>query len=348
MKKYTQLTYRKRIKLETLFSVGMSKFQIASHMKISLKTVYNEWNMGKYRHTLSDLTTEERYSAELAQERHDKNVSARGPVPKLLKDKKLAKCIEQKVADEGLSPEAAVAVMLQTGQMKKFSETVCAKTVYNSIDKGFFCRLTNKNLPVKRNKKKKKNKIHRQKSNCLGKSIEERPQSVETREEFGHVEMDSIIGQRGKQKSTMLTIFERKTRKVIIRKQPDKSAKSVVETLDELERQLGDKFYQMFKTITVDNGSEFADWEGIERSCIYPEKKRTTLYYCHPYSSCERATNENGNRMVRRRVPKGMNFENMTDKEIQEVEDWVNNYPRRMFGFRSSKDLYKEEMKYLI
>ena len=52
--------------------------------------------------------------------------------------------------------------------------------------------------------------------------------------------------------------------------------------------------------------------------------------------------------MIRRKIPKGVNFENITDKEVQEVEDWVNNYPRRMFEYRSSKDLYKEEMKYLI
>lgn len=348
MKSYTQMTYKNRIKLETMFALKLSKREIAWQMNISLKTVYNEWNRGKYKHTLSDLTTEDRYSAELSQEKHDKNVSARGPVPKILKDKKLAKCIEEKVADEGLSPEAAVEVLVQTGQMKNFSETVCTKTIYNSIDKGFFCRLTNKSLPVKRNKKKTKCKVHRVQRKCFGKSIEERPEDINTREEFGHVEMDSVIGQKGKQKSTMLTIFERKTRNVIIRKQPDKTAKAVVQTLDELERQFGDKFYQMFKTITVDNGSEFADSEGIERSCIYPGMKRTKVYYCHPYSSYERGTNENGNRMIRRRVPKGVNFEIMTAKDIQEVEDWVNNYPRRMFGFRSSKDLYKEEMKYLI
>lgn len=52
--------------------------------------------------------------------------------------------------------------------------------------------------------------------------------------------------------------------------------------------------------------------------------------------------------MIRRRIPKGFNFENITKREVQEVEDWVNNYPRRMFGYRSSNDLYKEEMKYLI
>ena len=348
MKNYTQLTYSKRIKLEALFSLKMTKNEVAAAMGISLKTVYNEWNRGRYQHTLPDLSNEYRYSAELAQEKHDKYVSARGTVPKILKDKKLAKCIETIIADDGLSPEAALARMKAQGLTDGFETSVCAKTIYNSIDKGFFNRLTNKDLPVKRNKKKRKNKIRRQKRLSAGKSIEERPEEIDSRSEFGHVEMDSVIGQRGKQKATLLTIFERKTRKTIIRKQPDKTAESVVAALDELEREYGDKFYKLFKTITVDNGTEFADVEGIERSCLYPGRKRTTVYYCHPCCSCERGSNENGNRMIRRKIPKGINFENITDKEVQEVEDWVNNYPRRMFGYRSSKDLYKEEMKYLI
>lgn len=100
--------------------------------------------------------------------------------------------------------------------------------------------------------------------------------------------------------------------------------------------------------LTAALGTEFADCEGIERSCVYPGKKRTKVYYCHPYASCERGSNENGNRMIRRKIPKGTSINGYSEEEIQQIEDWVNEYPRRMFGYRSSKDLYKEEMKYLI
>lgn len=111
---------------------------------------------------------------------------------------------------------------------------------------------------------------------------------------------------------------------------------------------MGDTFYSVFKTITVDNGTEFADCEGIERSCIYPDRKRTQVYYCHPYCSSERGSNENGNRMIRRMIPKGSNFDNKSEKEIKAVEKWLGNYPRRMFGFKSSNELYLEELKLLI
>lgn len=122
-------------------------------MGISLKTVYNEWNRGRYQHTLPDLSNEYRYSAELAQEKHDKYVSARGTVPKILKDKKLAKCIETIIADDGLSPEAALARMKAQGLATDLKHQSDAKTIYNSIDKGFFNRLTNKDLPDKKKQK---------------------------------------------------------------------------------------------------------------------------------------------------------------------------------------------------
>ena len=94
---------------------------------------------------------------------------------------------------------------------------------------------------------------------------------------------------------------------------------------------------------TVDNGTEFADCEGLEGSSL-GDGQRTKLYYCHPYSSWERGTNENTNKMVRRKIPKGVNFDDMTDEDIQAVEDWINNYPRELLGFYNAGDLFRQEM----
>lgn len=348
MKSYSQLNLRKRIHLETLFNLNLSKKEISKEIGYCVKTVYNEWHKGKYLHTNSDLTTEWRYSADKAQEVTDKNVSNRGTTPKVLKDKKLVKEIEHNICELGYSVEVTIETMKKSGKMNEFDCSVCTKTVYNSIDKQLFPHLTNKELPYKRNKKAHKKKVRVQKRDCAGKSIEERPEDILAREEFGHWEMDSVIGTRGKSKNTLLTIFERKTRKPFIFKQLDKSTSCVVAALDKLEKQLGDTFYSIFKTITVDNGTEFADCEGIERSCVYPGKKRTQVYYCHPYCSSERGSNENGNRMIRRCIPKGYNFDGMSKKEIAKVEKWLGDYPRRMFKFKSSNELYLEELKLLI
>lgn len=85
---------------------------------------------------------------------------------------------------------------------------------------------------------------------------------------------------------------ERKTRKEIIEVLQDHTAEAVVNTLNKIERKFGAAFKKIFKTITVDNGSEFADVEGMQKT-RRGKRLRTQVFYCHPYCSCERGSNEN-------------------------------------------------------
>lgn len=130
---------------------------------------------------------------------------------------------------------------------------------------------------------------------------------------------------------------ERKTRYCVMALLKDHSAESVVEMLDELERQYKDKFLRIFKTITVDNGTEFSDADGMERSRRYKKRQRTQLYYCHPRVPEERGSNENMNKLLRRWIPKGIEMDTLDPKYIQFVQDWINNYPRRLFGGLSAQ-----------
>ena len=95
------------------------------------------------------------------------------------------------------------------------------------------------------------------------------------------------------------------------------------------------------KSITFDNGSEFMDCAGIEKSIYGKDRKRTKVYYCHPYSAYERGTNENINKMIRRFLPKGTDFRKVTAAYIQRVETWINNYPREILGFETSGSLFE-------
>jgi IS30 family transposase len=63
------------------------------------------------------------------------------------------------------------------------------------------------------------------------------------------------------------------------------------------------------------------------------------IYYAHPYSSWERGSNENGNGILRRFIPKGTDLATITTKQLQEYEDWVNNYPRKIFGYKTSNEM---------
>ena len=85
----------------------------------------------------------------------------------------------------------------------------------------------------------------------------------------------------------------------------------------------------------------------MEKALRSKKRKRTDLYYCHPYSSWERGSNENQNRLVRRKIRKGRNFDNKSQEEITAIQDWMNHYPRRIFQYRSSAELFQEELEKL-
>lgn len=344
-----QLTRADRIKIEALLKEGLSKAKIAAHLGVHRSTIYNELKRGEYEHRNSDWTTEKRYSPDIAQEKAEENLKVRGTQLKIGNDIAYANYIEDKIVKEDYSPAAVLGELKAQGREKEFNTTVCVATLYSYIDKGVFLKLTNKDLPVKKNKKRGYKKVRKQQARAAaGDSIEKRPEEIDQREEFGHWEMDSVIGKRGISKNVLLVLTERKTRDEIIFKLPDHTDEAVVAALDRLERRYGvDMFKQIFKTITVDNGSEFADVNGLERSILEEGEKRTHLYYCHPYSSWERGTNEVTNKMVRRKVPKGTNFDDKTDEEIEEIENWINGYPRRIHGYRSAGELFTEELEKL-
>lgn len=329
--------------METLLNKGHSKREVAEYLNVHRSTIYREIKRGEYMHRNPDYTESVRYSCDKGQQTHDWNAQGKGRSLKIGKDVKLAEFIEDKIVEDGYSPEASLAAVKRSGL--KFKTMISVRTLYRYIDHGLFLRLTNKNLPVKGRKKKKNKTVHVQKRASAGTSIEQRPEEVKSREIFGHWEMDTVKGKKGVTKSALLVLTERKTRKEIICKLEDQKAESVVTALDYLERKWGNMFSKIFKSITVDNGVEFSYFEEMERSALDPEKKRTYLFYCHPYSSWERGSNENQNRLIRRHVPKGEDFDDKQDEEIAYIEKWINTYPRRMFGFQCSDELFEEEMK---
>ena len=160
--------------------------------------------------------------------------------------------------------------------------------------------------------------------------------------------MDCVEGPKEGSQKTLLVLTERKTRWEILILMARKTMECVVAALDKLEERCGEAFKQIFKTITVDNGSEFSDFMGIARSALNPEEARTQVFFCHAYCSWERGSNENQNTMVRRRYPKGFDFDNTTEEEIKELERWINKYPRGIFKYKSAAKMFKGEFGDLI
>lgn len=338
---YKHLTWQDRLRIEKGLKEGMKPYKIADHLHVSNSTIYRELKRGTYTHLNTDLTTEERYSPEIAQQRYEESLKAKGTGLKIANDHELAEFIEHKIADEGYSPAAVVGFIKKQGLT--FQTKIGEKTIYSYIDKGVFLRLERQHLPEKGKHKRPYNKLNRKKAARApkGESIEKRPQEINARETFGHWEMDCVVGKK-RTKPVLLVLSERLTRREIIIKMKDKTAVGVVKALNRLERKFGRRFSKIFKTITVDNGSEFQDCAGMETSVSGKEKKRTKIYYCHPYSAYERGTNENINKMIRRFFPKGTDFRKIADAYVQRVEDWINNYPRELLDFDCAENLFQK------
>lgn len=256
-------------------------------------------------------------------------MSRRGRKRKLSADDPFLAKVAALILDQKYSPEAALYALPD--------HKLCVKSIYNYVYAHRIQGVTVNSLPYARPKKDKRYKTKRKEFE-RGKSIEERPREILERKEYGHWEMDTVYSSRD-DLTCLLVLSERKSRDELIFKIKDRTAKSVIRALDQYERKIGSPaFREKFKTITCDNGMEFADWQSIERSCR-TKKNRTTVYFCHPYCSGERGTNENSNRFIRRWIPKGDDIGLYSKAEIQAIQDWMNHYPRRQFDGLSAADL---------
>jgi IS30 family transposase len=341
--KYVHLNLCERKEIERGLKTGYGIGAIAKALGRSRSTIYREIRRGtvtqrKKKHTIpikkehlenwlpyKEFTA---YFAETGNGAAKANKSHSGGKYKLFKDEKLVKYIEDKILIDKLSPDAVIGSLPYSEQ--KFSISVCTKTVYNYIDRGLL-KIKNIDLLMKVRLKLKKKRLRKRKRE-LGKSIELRPPEIETRKDLGHWEGDTIID---KDNEAILTLIERKTDKGILLKLKDKSSKSVMDAFKQLENQK-----HLFKTITFDNGSEFAD-------CSKLENENLQIYYAHPYSAYERGINENYNRIIRRFIPKGKSFKNITQDTLNRINNWIDNLPRKRLNYKSANDIFYSELENL-
>lgn len=330
------ITEAERYQIEILLKEKYGIQQVADCLGHKYHTIYNEIKKGTVKQLDTYLAEHYVYKADYAQMVTVRNMANRGRNLKIGSDHELASYIEHMVRDMKYSPEALLLHARNEGI--HFMTSICAKTIYNYFDMGLFLNASYEDLPYKKAvRKKKESRSGVSLNNRSGRSISERGKSVLDRESYGNWEMDTVVGPQGEGKSCLLVLSERMAREEIIIKMKDRKGSSVVHALNMLEKKLGiKKFKEKFRTITCDNGVEFLNSKGIEKS-RYSKGNRTILYYCHPYSSCERGTNENINRMIRRFFPKGTNFDEVSTKQVAMVQDWINNYPRKILGGISSR-----------
>lgn len=334
MKKQHYMTEHERYKLEAFLQAKKPISWIAKEMGFCERTIYYEKKRGltsqiRNPHGIPIDTIE--YSAQKGQQIHRYNQTAKGRPLKIGNDYKYAEYLENKIIKERYSPAAALAAARKNG----FTTNVCITTLYSYIEKQIFLKLNNKHLWVKSSRKQRTKAPERRIAHPKLPSITDRPYYINDRSEVGHWEMDLVVGKKGSS-PVLLTLTERVTRQELIFKLPDKKAATVCSLFDQLEKKMP-KFKEKFRSITTDNGSEFLVLEKLQKSIH--GGKRFDVWYCHSYAAWEKGSNENHNRMIRRWFPKGTDFSKITKKQVAAVQNWMNNYPRRILNWNTPNEM---------
>jgi len=257
-----------------------------------------------------------------------RRVAANVSNSKLLRNTSLRVAIVSKLSsqDEDWSPDT-IAWRLK----KEKQDYVCATTIYHYIyNHEPWLR---KFLRYKKRYKKrwtKELRILRQNK----KHISERDPMIEQRKRLGDVEIDTIVSTWSRCK--LFTAFDRTSRLACLRKLKTGKAEEVCEVMINAFR------WKNILSITPDNGTEFADRELAEFHL------QTPIYFATPYHSWERWTNENGNRCVRKYIPKKFDFSNVSDETFGKIENMLNNKPRKILNYRTPFEVHYRKKTHLF
>lgn len=165
--------------------------------------------------------------------------------------------------------------------------------------------------------------------------ISARPAIVDKKSRIGDFEIDTVVSARNTGKSCLVTVVERKSKATFIRKASDKSATQIQLALEDIYLSTT----LPILTMTSDNGTEFANHKLIS------ENIGCDFYFARPYRSSDRALNENTNGLIRRRVPKGTNFDIISEEEIKQIENDLNNRPRKALKYKTPNEVISKYLQ---
>ena len=322
-KTYTQLAINERYIIEQCIQGGMSQKEIANLLGRDKSVISREISR--------NISLDGIYRAEEAQEQY-LNRRQRKKHSKFTLE--VVSLIEERLAQHS-SPEE-ISLYLK----HEFAIEVSYESIYQYIDDdkkkgGYLYKL----LPHRGDKYKKRNLKSRNrvwKSAKVRKSIEERPKEANDRLITGHWEGDTIVGKN--HTPGLLTLTDRKSRYTIIRKIKSTTSEEVKKVFISCFSQASD----LIKTVTFDNGSEFALHNEIE------DALDIKVYFAHPYSPWERGMNENINGYIRRFFPKGTDFSKYTDDDIQRVQDIINRRYRKVLNEKTPLEVFMNDPKFLF
>lgn len=326
------LSYEERVIIQTRIKDGFSIPKIAKELGCAPNTVRNEIKRGTVTLYNGNI---KRYKAKEGQKKYEMNRQNSVRHYDYLEKKAFIDYVIRNFRERKWSYDASVGHALRKGLFSG-NDMVCTKTLYNYTDLELI-NIKNYELPEKMRRRPKHSRV-RENKRVLGKSIEDRPKEIEKRDEFGHWEIDLVIGSKTKDDSVLLTMTERMSRYLMMTVVEDKCPQNVMKALHKVMSEYSEHSNTVFKSITTDNGSEFASLHELEAYT------GTEVYFTHPYTSCEKGSVERNNRIIRRFIKKGKKINDYHPEDVIEVELWANRLPRKILGYSSADAIFEAEL----
>ena len=321
--KFQQISRSERIQIYALKKAGLSADSIAEQLGRHRSTIYRELSRNRcyycddkkrssYLPNLADAKAKQRREREL----------------KLMRKPKLKEIIINYLKN-GWSPEQIAGRLKQEHGYAVISHETIYAYIYDKRagDERLYLHLSRK----RRYRQPRVTRKHRQGPIPNRIDISERPEEIANRETFGHWEGDLILFKETR--SNLITLRERKSRFMVGLLNPSKEAE---QTSKAIINHFEAKKPGLITTITFDNGGEFAKHETIAKAL------NIDIFFCKPYASYEKGTIENGNRQLRRDLPRETMIDEYSQEQIDDIVNRVNNRPLKILGFKTPAEVLLE------
>ena len=309
MKKYHQLTLEQRYQISALLKLGFNKSAIAKELEVHKSTVGRE-----LQRNLSKRGYRAKFADRQAFFRRKHKVKPR------IADE-IWTAVEEKIREQW-SPTQICGRFALDGSRSVSHEWIYQRIYRDKLSGGTLYL----NLRCQRKRKKRYGTYSKRGTLVNQVSIEERPAIVDRKSRLGDWELDTIIGKG--HRGAIVSMTERKSKLLRMKKVEQKTGKLVKQAICRKLKGL------RVHTLTSDNGREFSEHHQIARQL------KASFYFCHPYSSWERGLNENTNGLIRQYFPKQTELAKITNEQIFEVEEKLNNRPRKTLGYKTPNEAY--------
>jgi IS30 family transposase len=313
---YKHFNNNDRVLLVFLLKKNLSYRKIAKELNMSVSSVSREIKRNSFNGRYGVVIAKKKSKQRRLNSKYNKRIIESNIVLR----KKIIRYLKKYYSPEQIS-----------GILKlKYNINISTKTIYSFLKRSF-----SKSKYYLRHPKKRRNYGTKRFKKALKESsikrIDKRSILIKERVRLGDFEGDTVI--LGGRKQRLLTLVDRKSGYLIIRKLvPDKKL-----SLSDLVVKETLTFKNKIKTITFDNGSEFAQYKTIE------DNSNIDIYFAYPYHSWERGTNENTNGLIRQFFPKGMNGDRISLSNIKKIENLLNHRPRKRLNYLTPYEVFVEK-----